>query len=137
MMKDQLTFPTFTHDAICGYCNDKALYAQYKNDKKSKYIGTKQMWQELSRLQNMLEVARKALSDTNLYLMHEGYFTETEIKERVSWAINSIAHGERLPCEPCAAFEKNLKILGEIWTKAVARDAGVPYSKVLPKRTKK
>lgn len=54
-MKDKLSFPTFTHDSIAGYCNDNALYAQYKNDKKSKYIGTKQMWQELSKLRWDLE----------------------------------------------------------------------------------
>ena len=97
MMKDKLTFPAFTHDSICGYCNDKALYAQYKNDKKSKYIGTKQMWQELNELQNMLIIANMALSDTLLYLMHEGSYTEKDIKEIVSWASNSIAHGKPLP----------------------------------------
>lgn len=62
-MKDKLSFPAFTHDSIAGYCNDKPLYAQYKNDKKSKYIGTKQMWQELSKLRWDLEIARKALKD--------------------------------------------------------------------------
>lgn len=54
-MKDELSFPAFTHDSIAGYCNGNPLYAQYKNDKKSKYIGTKQMWQELSKLRCDLE----------------------------------------------------------------------------------
>ena len=60
-MKDELSFPAFTHDSIAGYCNSNPLYAQYKNDKKSKYIGTKQMWQELSKLRWDLEFARRAL----------------------------------------------------------------------------
>lgn len=60
-MKDKLSFPAFTHDSIAGYCNGSPLYAQYKNDKKSKYIGTKQMWQELSKLRRDLEIARKGL----------------------------------------------------------------------------
>ena len=62
-MKDELSFPAFTHDSIAGYCNGNPLYAQYKNDKKSKYIGTKQMWQELSKLQCDLEIATKALEE--------------------------------------------------------------------------
>ena len=37
-MKDKLSFPSFTHDSIAGYCNDKPLWAQYRDDKKSKYI---------------------------------------------------------------------------------------------------
>lgn len=60
-MKDELSFPAFTHDSIAGYCNGNPLYAQYKNDKKSKYIGTKQMWQELSKLRCDLQIATKAL----------------------------------------------------------------------------
>lgn len=62
-MNDKLSFPAFTHDSIAGYCNGSPLYAQYKNDKKSKYIGTKQMWQELSKLRWDLENTTKALSE--------------------------------------------------------------------------
>lgn len=60
-MKDELSFPGFTHDSIAGYCNDKPLWAQYRNDKKSKYIGTKELWQELSKTRQALDIANEKL----------------------------------------------------------------------------
>lgn len=68
-MKDELSFPGFTHDSIAGYCNDKPLWAQYRNDKKSKYIGTKQLWQELSKTQHALAVAIERLEQ----IAHESF----------------------------------------------------------------
>ena len=29
-MKDELSFPAFTHDSIAGYCNGNPLYAHAK-----------------------------------------------------------------------------------------------------------
>ena len=92
-MKDKLTFPTFTHDSIAGYCNDKPLYAQYKKDKKSKYIGTKQMWQELSKLQDLLYITNSALVDAQLYLMHDTNMSASEVLEHIIYAGNCVGHG--------------------------------------------
>lgn len=91
-MKDELSFPAFTHDSIAGYCNDNPLYAQYKNDKKSKYIGTKQMWQELSKLRCNLEIARKALE--NIISDYEVDASNGWLAANAKQAIEQIEHKE-------------------------------------------
>lgn len=95
-MKDKLSFPAFTHDSIAGYCNGNPLYAQYKNDKKSKYIGTKQMWQELSKLGCDLEIARQALKD--ITKEHSAFadwvFKAVTMKSIAEKALEQIEHKE-------------------------------------------
>lgn len=96
-MKDKLSFPTFTHDSIAGYCNDKPLYAQYKNDKKSKYIGTKQIWQELSKLQCDLEIAKSYIKGISQMVINSGdniYVMIGHFKKLAEQTLEQIEHKE-------------------------------------------